>query len=367
MNRTIERKKMRYSVILTTVWVMMLSISVFAETTETKDASKETKAFDKASYEKTDEVVLVTVNGHHITEAEVLQELKESLEGPIQDVPPGVEVEEIAESEKYRRRLAIIDRRVGQILMDEETKKQNIEVTDEEVKKEIQKMADQKGESLADLEKKMLMWGVTMDNFKRQVRYQIQLKKLCIKMEGDVSEEEIRTFYDEHPAMFKGQEGQVRVRHILCGNPNPSATGDELLAELKKIEDVQKRLKAGEKFENLVKEVSVCPSRSQGGDLGFLGKGQTDPAFEKAIYELKVGETSGIVKTQSGYHIIQRLGEITFEEAKETIKKQLFTKKFGLFWEIYQEKMKETAKIEFSPQELAFQEEMDKKMDRENL
>lgn len=346
---------MRYSVILTTVLVMMLSLSVFAETTETKTC-------DKTSYKETDEVVLVTVNGHKVTEAEVLKELKENLEGPMQDVPPGVEVEEIAESEKYRRRLAIIDMKIGQILMDEETKKQNIDVTDEEVLKEIQKMADQKGESLAEMEKTMLMWGVTMDSFKRQVRYQMQLKKLCIKMEGDISEEEIRTFYDEHPAMFKGQEGQVRVRHILCGNPSPSATENELLAELKKIEDVQKRLKAGEKFEDLVKEVSVCPSRSQGGDLGFLGKGQMDPAFEKAIYELKVGETSGIVKTQSGYHLIQRLGEITFEEAKETIKKQLFTKKFGPFWEAYQEKMKETAKIEFSPQELAFQEEMDKKM-----
>ena len=66
-------------------------------------------------------------------------------------------------------------------------------------------------------------------------------------MEGEISEEEVRTFYDEHPVMFKGQAGLIRVRHILCGNPNPSATEEELLAELEKIKDVQKRLKAGEK------------------------------------------------------------------------------------------------------------------------
>ena len=71
-------------------------------------------------------------------------------------------------------------------------------------------------------------------------------------------------------------------------------------------QDLVKKLGEGKTFDQLAKEFSKCPSGRAGGDLGSFGKGQMVAPFETAAYELKVGETSGPVKTQFGYHLIKR-------------------------------------------------------------
>lgn len=74
----------------------------------------------------------------------------------------------------------------------------------------------------------------------------------------------------------------------------------------KKAEDALARVKAGEDFATVAKEVSQDPgSAANGGDLGFFGKGKMVPEFENAAFALKVGEVSGLVKTPYGYHIIK--------------------------------------------------------------
>lgn len=70
--------------------------------------------------------------------------------------------------------------------------------------------------------------------------------------------------------------------------------------------DLLRKLQEGKKFEDLAKDFSLCPSGARGGDLGEFPKGRMVPAFEKALLGLQVGETSGIVKTQFGFHLIQR-------------------------------------------------------------
>jgi peptidyl-prolyl cis-trans isomerase C len=67
------------------------------------------------------------------------------------------------------------------------------------------------------------------------------------------------------------------------------------------------RLKKGEKFANIAQEVSLCPSKKRGGDLGTFGRGKMVKEFETASFALQKGQISGIVKTKYGYHIIKRL------------------------------------------------------------
>lgn len=71
-------------------------------------------------------------------------------------------------------------------------------------------------------------------------------------------------------------------------------------------EDVVKKLKEGNTFESLAKAFSKCPSGDEGGDLGNFSRGQMVKPFEEAAFALKVGEVSGPVRTQFGYHIIKR-------------------------------------------------------------
>ncbi|MBN1784290.1 MAG: peptidyl-prolyl cis-trans isomerase [Candidatus Bathyarchaeota archaeon] len=75
----------------------------------------------------------------------------------------------------------------------------------------------------------------------------------------------------------------------------------------KEVNNILERLKKGEKFSAIAKDVSLCPSKKRGGDLGTFGRGQMVKEFETAAFALDKGQISGIVKTQFGYHIIKRL------------------------------------------------------------
>ena len=73
------------------------------------------------------------------------------------------------------------------------------------------------------------------------------------------------------------------------------------------IKDIQKKILAGQAFEDLARDFSTCPSGKDGGNLGEFGKGMMVPSFEKAAYALMPGEVSEPVRTQFGFHLIKRI------------------------------------------------------------
>ena len=76
-----------------------------------------------------------------------------------------------------------------------------------------------------------------------------------------------------------------------------------------KAKDLLKRINNGEKFDDLAKNFSECPSGKNCGDLGWFGKGMMVPEFEKAAFEGAEGSVVGPVKTQFGWHIIKITGK----------------------------------------------------------
>ena len=75
----------------------------------------------------------------------------------------------------------------------------------------------------------------------------------------------------------------------------------------KEAKTVLDELDKGEKFANIAKKVSLCPSGKRGGDLGTFSRGRMVKEFEKAAFSLQKGQISPIVRTKYGYHIIKRL------------------------------------------------------------
>jgi peptidyl-prolyl cis-trans isomerase D len=121
-----------------------------------------------------------------------------------------------------------------------------------------------------------------------------------------VTDAEEQAFYGAHQSDFKVDE-QVKVRHILI-KVAPNATPAEDAAAKAKAQGVLDQLKKdnGADFAALAKANSDDPgSKDQGGELGFIKRGATVPAFESAAFALQPGQISGLVKTQFGYHIIQ--------------------------------------------------------------
>jgi peptidyl-prolyl cis-trans isomerase D len=124
-----------------------------------------------------------------------------------------------------------------------------------------------------------------------------------------VTPEDLRAYYDQHRDQYRVPE-QVKVSHILIKTPLPGPDGkvdEKGVAEAQhRAEDLLKQLKSGAKLEDLAKKYSEDPgSGKQGGSLGWIGKGQTVPEFEKVAFSLPKGQISDLVKSSYGFHIIR--------------------------------------------------------------
>lgn len=128
----------------------------------------------------------------------------------------------------------------------------------------------------------------------REARRQILIGRL-LEREGreraQVTDGEIAAFYEQHKVQF-AQPERWRASHILVKSEEQAKT-------------VMDRLGRGEPFEQVAKELSQDPSKTRGGDIGFFSRGQLVPEFEEACVQLKVGQTSGIVQSPLGYHVIR--------------------------------------------------------------
>jgi parvulin-like peptidyl-prolyl isomerase len=145
------------------------------------------------------------------------------------------------------------------------------------------------------------------------------------------SDEEIQKYYDNNKALFD-EPIAYTVRHVL-------------VSDLQSAQNALDRLNNGESFEKVAKEVSQdTGSASNGGLVGPFKKGDLVPEFEEAVVNLKTNEMSGIVETPYGYHIVFKVSEkklpaISFDQAKETIRKTLEKEKFNNWFNKQKEKL----------------------------
>lgn len=85
----------------------------------------------------------------------------------------------------------------------------------------------------------------------------------------------------------------IKARHILVEHEYEA-------------QDIERKLKQGDAFEELARKFSKCPSSKNGGDLGYFGKTRMVQEFADAAFDLEIGEVSPPVRTKFGYHLIKR-------------------------------------------------------------
>jgi len=134
-----------------------------------------------------------------------------------------------------------------------------------------------------------------------------------------VSDKDVEEYYNAHKKEFISLP-RFRASHILVSTQQEAK---EVLERLKQ---------PGADFSSIAKEVSIDPSKSNGGDLGYFTEGQMIPDFESACFKLEVGQTSDIVKTQFGYHIIKLTDKKpastkTLSEVSDQIKRKILDSK----------------------------------------
>ncbi|MEC1989910.1 peptidylprolyl isomerase, partial [Bacillus subtilis] len=192
-------------------------------------------------------------------------------------------------------------------LVQEKVLDKKYKVSDKEIDNKLKEYKTQLGDQYTALEKQ---YG--KDYLKEQVKYELLTQK--------AAKDNIKVTDDEIKEYWEGLKGQIRASHIL-------------VADKKTAEEIEKKLKKGEKFDALAKEYSTdTGSATNGGELGWISKDneQLDSTFRKAAFKLKTNEVSDPVKTQFGYHIIKKTEERgKYDDMKKELKSEVLEQKLN--------------------------------------
>jgi len=296
------------------------------------------------------EAVAVTVNGIDILESEVEEIVRPSMANWAGKTK-SMSAEDSAGFTAQLRQQAL-EQLIRRVLLDAEIRQAKVVISDDAVRSQIEELASAQGMSVAGFTETMKQHGHTLDGMRREIRAGLARNQfMAAQWEGkiNVTEDDAKKYYDENTEEFKVPE-QVRASHILI---KPETVGDpnEERAKAKtRIAGLLAQIKDGADFAELAKANSSCPSAPNGGDLNFFPRGQTTPAFEKVAFELKVGEFSGVVETDYGFHIIKVTDHmdptvVSFEQARDRIIEALTQAKQIEFADEYLKKLKAEAEI----------------------
>jgi parvulin-like peptidyl-prolyl isomerase len=200
--------------------------------------------------------------------------------------------------------MLVVNQLTKKVLLKQFVQGQNIEVSDEEIQGEVEKIKFflKSNPSAAEKSLKEILEskGSSIETLKGEIKETLALSKYLDKL---ISDDEKRSYFDANENSFNGE--RVRTSHILV-DTRKIETDAELEKAKQKIKDVKKEMDNGADFAEVAKKHSDCSSSQKGGDIGFFQrKGSIVEEFAKVAFSMKVGEVSEPVKTQFGYHIIK--------------------------------------------------------------
>jgi len=223
---------------------------------------------------------------------------------------------------------------VEQTLLAQEARRSNIQPNELRLAEMMQTLENQAGGRQA-LETSIGQTGMQYDQLRQFLR-EMELSRSLIEKQISptiqVSDEEVKAFYEENSQLFDA-EAQVHARHIIF-NATLEADANTVSEARAKAEAARQRALTGEDFAELARELSEGPSAPNGGDLGFFTKGQTAPAFAAAAFALEPGDISPVVRTPFGLHVIKveekrPAGRLPLDEVYDHVRNLLVQKKTG--------------------------------------
>lgn len=176
-----------------------------------------------------------------------------------------------------------------------EAEEQGVSVSDEEVIKQFNQVKSQQFHKEADFQKLLAKTGETVSDVLLRVKVEKLSSKLQAKVTkdaGHVSRAEVAKYYDEHTSSY----GQPERRNILL----------ILTATAAQAQKAKREISRGKSFANIAKSSSIDPvSKSSGGTLDGVAKGQEERALDEAIFKARPNVLTGPVKTAFGYYLVE--------------------------------------------------------------
>ena len=263
----------------------------------------------EAKTAKTGDDVIATVNGEEIFRKELDRRLG-VLKRMNQEVTRSVQIE-------------VVNQLTKKVLLKQFVEGRNIDVSGKEVAGELEKikyfLKSNPNNSEKSLEDMLETQGSDIDELKGEIRRTLALSKY---LDERVDDDEKSSYFEANISAFNGEK--VKASHVLI-DTTKLKTDAELEDAKQKIEEIKKEIDNGADFAETARKYSTCPSAENGGDIGFFQrKGSLVEEFAGAAFSMKVGEISGPVKTEFGYHIIKVTDkeegrDVSYEEVADMV------------------------------------------------
>jgi peptidyl-prolyl cis-trans isomerase SurA len=214
-----------------------------------------------------------------------------------------------------------IDVLIDDVLIRQQAKKFKIDVSDKEVEGIIDNIKKQYLIDDAELKAKLKEDNVSYDDFIAGIRSNVVKGRLLARVispEVNVTEKDLRQYYDKHKDEFVDEE--YRLQQIFVSGQRDGQ---------KRVTEAYNLLQEGKSFESVAKDYSDdTKSASAGGDIGYVKKVDLIPQLRAAVVFLTPGVYSSIITTPYGFHILKlvekKKGEtLTFEMARDSIHEKI--------------------------------------------
>jgi parvulin-like peptidyl-prolyl isomerase len=278
----------------------------------------------------------VTVNGEMVSMADV----KAMLES--RPYPTSLKADEI---KGYRQ--ATLDMLIDDVLMRQFLAKNAPKVAAADIAKEMQVLQDQLKKEKKTLTEVLSAAGETTEHLQKFITVKLQWRGF---LQVRMSEEQAKKYYEDNKLFF--DDVRVRASHILVKVPR-TATPEQKKALLSRAETIRAEIVSGKtSFEAAAKQYSECDeSKRKAGDIGFFPyRFRVVEPFARAAFSMKVGDISGIVASEHGYHLIKVTDRTqpkelsTFESVRESVR-EIWAMDVELYQQIISSQRK-NAKIE---------------------
>lgn len=300
--------------------------------------------------------IVAVVNDEVITQSELDQAMKPALQQLESEATP----EELAARAEDLKE-AILQRMIEEKLMLQEARNPKpvevskgkigtppaITATDDEISEMLAKaqVHFKDPEAFAEALEEQ---GMTLEGLKSRYRDQVVIQKLIerqVRSRVAISPAEITAVYEANADAFKVPPA-IQVATILI-RPKDSLDTARAYAT---AQDLHRRLTQGEDFYELANRYSDGPNAKMGGRVGFLEKGKSLPEIDEALFKLKTGEISPVIKTQAGFHLfrvdsIRPERKLELQEIQDRIRGRLFQEKMTAQYKEWIEKLKADAYI----------------------
>ena len=252
----------------------------------------------------------------------------------------------------YQLRTQVLERMIDQKLADQEAKRMEINVSDEEVHNAIERIKEAGHGTDEDLRNALAAQGITMAEYREKIRNQILKSRLVnreIKSKIAIPPEDIKAYYESHPDEFGGEK-TYHLYMIFKQFPDDAdeAQKDAMEQDLK---DALQRVRGGEvSFPALAEEISDGPQAQSGGYLGIFELKDLSPQLKNLLANMQGGDMTPILKSGEGLQVfwIEKIDTKTgktLEEAYNEIERKLYNQKVNEKYNVWVQELRNKSAI----------------------